>query len=141
MKNFSTILPRFWKPPACATALFKASQASIYWSLPQHFLYFLPLPQGQGSLRPTFWTRRGCFLTVPSSNPVDAYKRESLHMFEEMVAAIQEDTVRRLYSIRLKTNQEIKRDKVPAPFGIVSGGGQPPAQHLHPLEHRFIYTV
>ncbi len=46
------------------------------------------------------------------SNPVDAYKRESLHMFEEMVAAIQEDTVRRLYSIRLKTNQEIKREKV-----------------------------
>ena len=24
--------------------------------LPQHFLYFLPLPQGQGSLRPTFMT-------------------------------------------------------------------------------------
>ena len=46
------------------------------------------------------------------SNPVDAYKRESLHMFEEMVAAIQEDTVRRLYSVRLKTNQEIKREKV-----------------------------
>ena len=22
--------------------------------LPQHFLYFLPLPQGHGSLRPTF---------------------------------------------------------------------------------------
>src|SRR3972149_6170626 len=22
---------------------------------PWHFLYFLPLPQGQGSLRPTFW--------------------------------------------------------------------------------------
>src|SRR5699024_8997612 len=30
---------------------------------PQQFLYFLPLPQGQGSLRPTFWeadTLRGC---------------------------------------------------------------------------------
>ncbi len=24
--------------------------------LPQHFLYFLPLPQGQGSLRPTFFS-------------------------------------------------------------------------------------
>ena len=23
---------------------------------PQHFLYFLPLPQGQGSLRPIFWS-------------------------------------------------------------------------------------
>jgi len=26
-----------------------------YLFLPQQFLYFLPLPQGQGSLRPT-WT-------------------------------------------------------------------------------------
>ena len=34
--------------------------------LPQQFLYFLPEPQGQGSLRPIFWTRRGCFFTVPS---------------------------------------------------------------------------
>ena len=35
--------------------------------MPQHFLYFLPLPQGQGSLRPTFWPfLTGCFLTVPS---------------------------------------------------------------------------
>ncbi len=25
----------------------------IYWPLPQHFLYFFPEPQGQGSLRPT----------------------------------------------------------------------------------------
>ena len=32
--------------------------------LPQQFLYFFPLPQGQGSLRPIFWTRRGCFFTV-----------------------------------------------------------------------------
>jgi len=46
------------------------------------------------------------------SNPVDAYKRESLHMFEEMVSAIQEETVRRLYSVRLRTGQEVKRERV-----------------------------
>ena len=46
------------------------------------------------------------------SNPVDAYKRESLHMCEEMISAIQEETVRRLYSVRLKTNQEVKRERV-----------------------------
>ena len=28
--------------------------------LPQHFLNFLPEPQGQGSLRPTFVDRRSC---------------------------------------------------------------------------------
>ena len=33
---------------------------------PQHCLYFFPLPQGQGSLRPIFLTLRGCFFTVPS---------------------------------------------------------------------------
>ena len=55
------------------------------------------------------------------SNPVDAYKRESLHMFDEMVAAIQEETVRRLYSMRLKTNQEVKRERVAS--GITEGRG------------------
>ncbi|MDE7245219.1 MAG: SEC-C domain-containing protein, partial [Oscillospiraceae bacterium] len=55
------------------------------------------------------------------SNPVDAYKQESLHMFEEMIAAIQEETVRRLYSIRLRTDQEVKRERVAT--GITEGRG------------------
>ena len=55
------------------------------------------------------------------SNPVDAYKNESLHMFEEMISAIQEETVRRLYSVRLKTNQEVKRERVAT--GITEGRG------------------
>ena len=38
------------------------------------------------------------------SNPVDAYKQESLTMFDEMIAAIQEDTVRRLYFFRVQKN-------------------------------------
>ena len=29
-----------------------------YAEAPQHFLYFLPLPQGQGSLRPTLGSGR-----------------------------------------------------------------------------------
>ena len=32
-------------------------------------------------------------------------------MFEEMIAAIQEETVRRLYSVRVK-KEEIKRERV-----------------------------
>ena len=31
------------------------------------------------------------------TNPVDAYKKESLEMFEEMIDAMKEETVRRLY--------------------------------------------
>ena len=46
------------------------------------------------------------------TNPVDAYKSESLHMFEEMISAIQEETVRRLYSVRIRSDQEVKRRQV-----------------------------
>ena len=46
------------------------------------------------------------------TNPVDAYKKESLEMFEEMVNAMTEETVRRLYSVRLRQNQEVKRERV-----------------------------
>ena len=45
-------------------------------------------------------------------NPIDAYKKESLEMFEEMISAIQEETVRRLYSVRLRKNEEVKRERV-----------------------------
>ena len=55
------------------------------------------------------------------TNPVDAYKNESLHMFEEMIAAIQEETIRRLFSVRLKTDQEVKRERVAT--GITEGRG------------------
>ena len=45
-------------------------------------------------------------------NPIDAYKKESLEMFEEMVAAIQDETVRRIFSARIKSNDEVKRERV-----------------------------
>ena len=54
-------------------------------------------------------------------NPVDVYKEESLHMFEEMIDAIQEETIRRIYSFRLKTQEEIKRERVAT--GITEGFG------------------
>ena len=47
-----------------------------------------------------------------NNNPVDVYKRESLEMFEEMIAAIQDETVRRLYSVRLRKDEEVKRERV-----------------------------
>ena len=46
------------------------------------------------------------------TDPIIAYKKESLDMFEEMIAAIQEETVRRLYSVRLQKNEEVKRERV-----------------------------
>ena len=46
------------------------------------------------------------------TDPIIAYKKESLEMFEEMISAIQEETVRRLYSVRLRKNEEVKRERV-----------------------------
>ena len=62
-----------------------------------------------------------------NNNPVDVYKRESLDMFEEMVSAIQDETVRRLYSVRLKKDEEVKRERVAkATVENVGGDGTTP---------------
>ena len=62
-----------------------------------------------------------------NNNPVDVYKRESLDMFEEMVSAIQDETVRRLYSVRLRKDEEVKRERVAkATVENVGGDGTTP---------------
>lgn len=43
--------------PSCP-GLWPAGRLSRYPAAPQHFLNFLPLPQGQGSLRPTLASDR-----------------------------------------------------------------------------------
>src|SRR5271157_6440498 len=43
--------------------------SGIYEFAPQHFLYFLPLPQGQGSLRPTLAPERTTCWTCISPDP------------------------------------------------------------------------
>ena len=59
------------------------------------------------------------------TDPIIAYKKESLEMFEEMISAIQEETVRRLYSVRLRKNEEVKRERV-AKTTSESVGGEAP---------------
>ena len=46
------------------------------------------------------------------TDPVVAYKKEGYEMFEAMVAAIQEETLRRLFLVRLRKNEEVKRERV-----------------------------
>ena len=57
-----------------------------------------------------------------NTDPVIAYKQESLTMFEEMVSAIQTETVRRMFSVRLKKDEEVKRERVAKVTGE-SGAG------------------
>ncbi len=45
-------------------------------------------------------------------DPVVAYKQEGYEMFQAMIAAIREETIRRLFLVQLRTNQEVKRQKV-----------------------------
>ena len=56
------------------------------------------------------------------TDPIIAYKKESLEMFEEMIAAIQDDTVRRLYSLRLRKEEEVKRQRVASGMSESVGG-------------------
>ena len=56
------------------------------------------------------------------TDPIIAYKKESLDMFEEMISGIQSETVRRLYSVRLKKDEEIKRERVAKATGESVGG-------------------
>ncbi len=55
-------------------------------------------------------------------NAVDVYKKEGYEMFEGMIAAIGAETVSRLFRVRLKTDEEIKREKVAKITGEGAGG-------------------
>ena len=68
-----------------------------------------------------------------NTDPVIAYKQESLTMFEEMVSAIQNETVRRLFSVRLKTNEEVKRERV-AKGMVENVGGDTTAPKKQPVK-------
>ena len=58
------------------------------------------------------------------TNPVDAYKKEGFEMFEAMLQAIQEETIRRIILARVQTN-EVRRERVAKVTGE-SGGSEEP---------------
>ena len=45
-------------------------------------------------------------------DPVIAYKEEGYEMFQAMITAIREETIRRLFLVQLRPTQEVKREKV-----------------------------
>jgi len=55
-----------------------------------------------------------------SHDPVVAYKEEGYQMFEAMVNAIREETVSRMFRVQLRTNQEVKREKVAKETGTAA---------------------
>ena len=53
-------------------------------------------------------------------DPVIAYKEEGYQMFEAMVSAIREETVSRLFRVRIRAKEEIKRQRVAKETGTIA---------------------
>ena len=53
-------------------------------------------------------------------DPVIAYKEEGYEMFQAMIAAIREETIRRLYLVQLRPQQEVKRQRVAKETGTAA---------------------
>ena len=67
--------------------------------------------------------KQGIVLPAYGQNdPVVAYKQEGFEMFENMIAAIQEETLRRLFLVRIQQNQEVKRERVAKVTSESAGG-------------------
>ena len=54
-------------------------------------------------------------------NPVVEFKLQSYDIFEEMVNTIKENTVRSIFSLRLRKEEEVKREAVAKETGTNSG--------------------
>ena len=55
-----------------------------------------------------------------SHDPVIAYKEEGYQMFQSMIEAIRAETIRRMFLVQLRTNQEVKREKVAKETGTAA---------------------
>ncbi len=55
-------------------------------------------------------------------DPVIAYKEEGFEMFQNMIQAIREETIRRIFLVQLKPQQEVKREKVAKETGTTASG-------------------
>ncbi len=67
--------------------------------------------------------RKGIYLrSYGQRDPVVEYRIEGFDMFDDMVAAIREDTTRMLLTIQIRTKEEPKREQVAIPTGEGAGG-------------------
>ena len=60
-----------------------------------------------------------------ATKPIDAYKQEGFDMFEAMVHGIREETVRRLYTVRIRREAPIERKAVAKNAAANVGGDEP----------------
>ncbi|MCD8343160.1 MAG: preprotein translocase subunit SecA [Oscillospiraceae bacterium] len=60
--------------------------------------------------------------------PIDAYKQESFEMFEEMVAGIRSEVVKRLFTVKVRRSQTVERKSVTG-SGVENVGGDASAKN------------
>lgn len=66
--------------------------------------------------------KKGIYLRAYGQHdPVVAYRVEGFDMFDEMIAAIREETVKVLLTVRLRNEEEVKREQVAKPTMAVHG--------------------
>ena len=63
--------------------------------------------------------------------PVDEYKRAGFDMFDEMVNGIQSETVRRLFTVRVRREQKLERKTVAR--GAVANAGGDDSEKKRPI--------
>lgn len=70
--------------------------------------------------------RQGIYLRAyGQAKPVDEYKREGFDMFEAMINGMKEETVRRIFTVRVKKEQKIERRSVSKDSAaVLSSGGE-----------------
>ena len=79
--------------------------------------------------------RRGIGLRgYGTTKPIDAYKNEGFEMFEAMIRGIREETVRRLYIVRVTKQQPIERKSVATQQAANVGGGQAKRQPVKKIK-------
>ena len=67
--------------------------------------------------------RRGIHLrAIGQHDPVVAYRNEGFEMFENMVAAIREDTARLVLTVQIRTQEEIRREQLAKETGTSADG-------------------
>ncbi|MCC8080130.1 MAG: preprotein translocase subunit SecA [Oscillospiraceae bacterium] len=59
--------------------------------------------------------------------PIDAYKQESFEMFEEMIAGIRSEVVKRLFTVKVRRSQTVERKSVTG-SGVENVGGDASAK-------------
>ena len=68
--------------------------------------------------------KRGIYLrSYAQKDPVVEYRLEGFDMFDQMIAAIREDTVRMMLTVQIRTQEQPKREQVAKPTENTSGDG------------------